>query len=59
MEFLEGETLQARLARKPLTTQEILQIAIELASALERAHRGGIIHRDLKPGNVMLTKSAN
>lgn len=56
MEFLEGETLQARLARKPLTTPEILQIAIELASALEKAHRSGIIHRDLKPGNVMLTK---
>ena len=57
MEFLEGETLQARLARKPLTTSEVLQISIELLSALERAHRGGIIHRDLKPGNVMLTKS--
>lgn len=57
MEFLEGETLQARLARKPLTTSEVLQISIELLGALERAHRGGIIHRDLKPGNVMLTKS--
>ena len=57
MEFLEGETLQARLARKPLTTSEALQISIELLGALERAHRGGVIHRDLKPGNVMLTKS--
>src|SRR5215467_7055375 len=57
MEFLEGETLQARLARKPLTTSEVLQISIELLGALERAHRSGIIHRDLKPGNVMLTKS--
>jgi len=57
MEFLEGETLQARLARKPLTTPEVLQISIELLGALERAHRSGIIHRDLKPGNVMLTKS--
>src|SRR5215472_2524300 len=57
MEFLEGETLYARLARKPLTPDESLKIAIEIADALEKAHRGGIVHRDLKPGNVMLTKS--
>ncbi len=57
MEYLEGETLYARLARKPLTTDEALKIAIEIADALEKAHRSGIIHRDLKPGNVMLTKS--
>jgi len=57
MEYLEGETLYARLARKPLATDEAIKIAIEIADALEKAHRSGIIHRDLKPGNVMLTKS--
>ena len=57
MEYLEGETLYARLARKPLTPDESLKIAIEIADALDKAHRSGIVHRDLKPGNVMLTKS--
>jgi serine/threonine protein kinase len=57
MEYLEGETLYARLARKPLSTDEAIKIAIEIADALEKAHRCGIVHRDLKPGNVMLTKS--
>ena len=56
MEYLEGETLYARLARKPLTNDEILKIATEVADALVKAHRSGIVHRDLKPGNVMLTK---
>jgi eukaryotic-like serine/threonine-protein kinase len=56
MEYLEGETLYARLARKPLTPDETLKIANEVADALVKAHRSGIIHRDLKPGNVMLTK---
>ncbi len=58
MEYLEGETLAARLARKPLTTDEALKISIEIADALEKAHRAGIVHRDLKPGNVMLTRGA-
>lgn len=57
MEYLEGETLFTRLARKPLTKEESLKIATEVADALDKAHRSGIIHRDLKPGNVMLTKS--
>ena len=57
MEFLEGESLSDKLKRGPLPTVELLRIAIELADALEKAHRAGIIHRDLKPGNVMLTKS--
>ena len=56
MEYLEGETLYARLARKPLTPDETLKIAAEVADALVKAHRSGIVHRDLKPGNVMLTK---
>ena len=57
MEYLEGESLAARLARGPLPIRETLRIGAELADALEKAHRGGIIHRDLKPGNIMLTKS--
>jgi Tol biopolymer transport system component len=56
MEYLEGETLYTRLVRKPLTLDETLKIATEVADALVKAHRSGIIHRDLKPGNVMLTK---
>ncbi len=57
MEFLEGETLAARLERGGLPTEQSLRIAIQVAEALEKAHRHGFIHRDLKPGNVMLTKS--
>ncbi len=57
MEYLEGETLAERLKRGPLPLDSLLKIAIELAEALEKAHKAGLIHRDLKPGNIMLTKS--
>jgi serine/threonine protein kinase/Tol biopolymer transport system component len=57
MELLEGETLAKRLERGPLATAELLGAAIEIADALEKAHRKGILHRDLKPSNIMLTKS--
>ena len=57
MEYLEGETLSKRLERGPLATAEMLRIAIEIADALEKAHRQGVVHRDIKPGNIMLTKS--
>jgi Tol biopolymer transport system component len=56
MEYLEGETLAARLEKGPLPLAEVTRYGIEIASALDRAHRSGIIHRDLKPANVMLTK---
>jgi serine/threonine protein kinase/Tol biopolymer transport system component len=57
MEFLQGESLAERLRKGPLPAQQVLTIAIEIADALEKAHRAGVVHRDLKPGNVMLTKS--
>ncbi len=57
MEYLEGETVAQRLAKGALPIQEVLQYAIEIADALDKAHRKGITHRDLKPGNIMLTKS--
>jgi Tol biopolymer transport system component/tRNA A-37 threonylcarbamoyl transferase component Bud32 len=57
MELLEGETLADRLGRGPIPLEQALRIGIEIAGALDAAHRQGIVHRDLKPGNVMLTKS--
>jgi serine/threonine protein kinase/Tol biopolymer transport system component len=57
MEFLQGESLADRLRKGPLPPEQVLSIAIEIADALEKAHRAGVVHRDLKPGNVMLTKS--
>ncbi len=57
MEYLEGEPLSERLAKGPLPLEQTLRFGIEIADALDKAHRQGIIHRDLKPGNVMLTKS--
>ncbi len=55
MEYLEGETLAARLARKALELDEALKIAIAIADALDKAHRRGVVHRDLKPANILLT----
>jgi eukaryotic-like serine/threonine-protein kinase len=57
MEFLEGETLAERLLKGAFPTEQVLRFGIEIADALDKAHRQGIVHRDLKPGNVMLTKS--
>jgi eukaryotic-like serine/threonine-protein kinase len=54
MELVDGESLAARLARGPLPLQDALARGIEIADALDAAHRRGIIHRDLKPANVML-----
>jgi serine/threonine protein kinase len=55
MEFLEGETLAERLRKGPLPVEQAIKIGIEIADALDKAHRRGIVHRDLKPGNIMLT----
>src|SRR5580693_8258865 len=57
MELLEGETLALRLSKGPLPLEQTLQYAIQIADALDKAHRRGMTHRDLKPGNIMITKS--
>ena len=57
MEYVEGETLAARLAREQIPLDQAMAYGIQIAEALERAHRQNIIHGDLKPGNVMLTKT--
>jgi serine/threonine protein kinase len=56
MEYLEGETLSSRLEKSPMENEELLTTAIQIADALDSAHRQGLIHRDLKPANVMMTK---
>jgi serine/threonine protein kinase/Tol biopolymer transport system component len=55
MEFVDGETLADRLERGPLPVTDAIRYGIQIADALDRAHRQGVIHRDLKPGNVMVT----
>jgi eukaryotic-like serine/threonine-protein kinase len=57
MEYLEGETLAKQLEKGPLPLAQVLKYAVQIADALDKAHRTGIIHRDLKPGNIMITKS--
>jgi len=57
MEHLEGETLASRLQKGALSVDQTVAIALEIADALDKAHRAGIVHRDLKPANVMLTKA--
>ena len=57
MEYLEGQTLAARLEKGALPLDQVLKVGTEIAQALEKAHQQGIIHRDLKPANIMLTKA--
>ncbi|MGH9257458.1 MAG: protein kinase domain-containing protein, partial [Vicinamibacterales bacterium] len=57
MEFLEGETLAARLTKGALPLDQALRYATQMADALDKAHRKAIVHRDLKPANIMITKT--
>src|SRR5713226_2320822 len=55
MECVEGETLAKRLEKGPLPLDQVAKYGMQIADALDRAHRSGVVHRDLKPGNIMLT----
>src|SRR5262249_4083317 len=56
MEVLEGETLKHRIGAGPMRLDEIVDLAVHIADALDAAHAGGIVHRDIKPANIFITR---
>src|SRR5215510_1502970 len=56
-EYIDGLTLRHKLGGSPLETREVLDIAVQVASALEEAHAAGIVHRDIKPDNIMVRRN--